>query len=222
MLKWRRLYSSNEDSFSFRAFANSLIGYKGPTVILIKSTSGDVFGYYSDSVWKFSNHWYGEDADSYLFRLNPLGFFNPTGTGKHHQYLCLPPSHRKRDLKGLAIGGIGPDYPRLHLTESLERCRASAVDSTFENGPLLSDELESHFDVDILEVFAVNVSDHAYEDFRKSGELQVAVHEATRKQAAQVDKSQFLDDFVAGAFLNKGFEHREHTNGRHDFRRDED
>ena len=94
------------------------------------------------------------------------------------------------------------------------------MDATFENGPLLSDELDSHFDVDILEAFAVNASESAYKNYRKSGDLQVAVHEATRKQAAKVDRGQFLDDFVAGAFLNKGFEHREHISGRSEFRKD--
>ena len=221
-LKWRRQYSSNEDSFSFRAFANALIGYKGPSVILIKATSGDTFGFYSNSVWKFSNTWYGDDAHSFIFCAHAIRFFHPTGTGKTYQYLCLPPSHRERDLKGLAVGGINANCPRLHLTETLERCLASAVDTTFENGPLLSDDMESYFDVDILEVFAVNVSDDAYRDFQKSGDLQVAIHEATRKKAATVDRTQFIDDFVAGAFLNKGFEHREHTCGRHEFRRDED
>lgn len=218
--QWRRLYSSNEDSFSFRAFANALIGYNGPTVILIKSTMGDTLGFYSNAVWKYSSCWYGGDADSFLFCSQPLGFFHPTGRGKTYQYLCLPSSHRERDLKGLAIGGISADCPRLHLTESLEHCRASAVDATYECGPLLSDDLESHFDVDILEAFAVNASESAYKNYRRSGDLQVAVREASRKQAAKVDRGQFLDDFVAGAFLNKGFEHREHSSGRLDFNRD--
>lgn len=94
------------------------------------------------------------------------------------------------------------------------------MDATFENGPLLSDELQSHFDVDLLEAFAVNASESAYRNHRKSGDLQVAVHEATRKHAAKVDRGQFVDDFVAGAFLNKGFKHREHTSGRLDFKDD--
>jgi hypothetical protein len=219
-LQWRRLYSSNEDSFSFRAFANALVGYNGPTFLLIKSTMGDTLGFYSDSAWKYSSGWYGGDADSFLFCAQPFGFFHPTGKGAAFQYLYLPPSHREKDLKGLAIGGISAHCPRLHLTESLEHCRASAVDATFENGPLLSDELQSHFDVDLLEAFAVNASEDAFKNHRKSGDLQVAVHEATRKHAAKVDRGQFVDDLVAGAFLNKGFEHREHTIGRLDFKKD--
>lgn len=184
------------------------------------STTGDAFGFYTDSAWKFSNSWYGNDSECFIFSARPLRFFHPTGVGKMYQYLCLPSSHRENDLKGLAIGGISAACPRIHLTESLEGCRAVAVDSTFESGPILSDDLNSHFDVDILEVFAVGVSDDEYKKFRESGKLQVAVHEATRRQAAIVDRNQFVDDFVAGAFLNKGFEHRAHCDGRLEFKGD--
>jgi hypothetical protein len=168
-------------------------------------------------VWKFSNTWYGDDARSFIFCANPIRFFHPTGTGKTYQYLCLPPLHRRKGFERLGYWRDKRELPKAASDGALERCQASTVDTTFENGPLLGDDMESYFDVDILEVFAVNVSDDAYRDFQKRGDLQVAIHEATRKQAATVDRTQFLDDFVAGAFLNKGFEHREHTSGRHEF-----
>lgn len=216
--KWRRLYSSNEDAFSFRAFSNALVGYKGPTVLMIKTKEGDTFGYYSDCVWKFSSEWFGEGHDSFLFTVHPrVRIFNPTGEGKNYQYLNLPPEHRKDQMKGLAIGGIDHDCPRLHVPESMERCMASSVGRTYENGPLLENEMESYFDIDILEAFAVNVSDDEFKGFQERGALQIAIHESSRKQAASVDRMQFLDDFAAGAFLNKGFEHKEHTSGHQDF-----
>ena len=220
--QWRRIHSNNENSSSFRAFANAIIAYRGPTVILIKTTAGDVFGYYSDSIWKYSRAWYGQGSDCFLFSIQPrLKIFNPTGEGQHYQYLNLPPSHRKEELKGLAIGGIGHAYPRVHIKESLENCLATSVDTTFEKGSLLSDDMESYFDIDIIEVWATNqVSDSDFERFCRSGEFQASIIESTRRQAATVDRGQLLDDFIAGAFLNNNFEHREHTTGRCELRRE--
>jgi TLD len=221
--QWRRLYSSNHDGFSFRTFANALVSYKGPTIILIQTTSQDKIGFATDCPWKFSNHWYGDHADSFLFTMNPIAFYHPiTGTGKAFQYLNLPPSYRNRDLRGLAIGGISQDCPRLHLTESMEACIASAVDVTFENGPLLCDSLKSHFDVSLLEVFAVNATDVQYQHFRKHGEQELALQEAKRIQSAKVDKTQFIEDFLAGTVPNDLFGHRAHTSGRHEFHQNKD
>ena len=91
------------------------------------------------------------------------------------------------------------------------------MDTTFAPGPLLADNLQGLFDVDLLEVFAVNATRNDYESNRRSGALQVAVHEATRKKAATIDRGQFVEDFAAGAYLNSTFSHRNHATGRYDF-----
>jgi hypothetical protein len=200
-----------------------LISYKGPTIILIQTTTHDTFGFVTDCPWKFSNHWYGEHADSFLFTMNPFAFYHPTnGIGKAHQYLNLPPSYRSRDLRGLAIGGISQDCPRVHLKESLEDCTASAVDVTFENGPLLHDNMKSHFDVSMLEVFAVNSTEIQYIHYKEHGQQDIALLEAKRLQAARVDKTQFIEDFLAGTVMNDLFKHRSHTSGRHEFNQNMD
>mmetsp|Transcript_34329 Transcript_34329/g.79246 ORF Transcript_34329/g.79246 Transcript_34329/m.79246 type:complete len:191 (+) Transcript_34329:170-742(+) len=179
----------------------------------------DVLGYFTSCPWKKSQKWYGGGGfDSFLFCLHPkIALYAATGKGKHHQYFNTPLSHDKDSLRGLAIGGISVDRPRLHISESLERCRVSSVDTTYESGPLIADDLIAHFDVDVIELFAVNATFDAYQDHLKSGALQMAVHEATRRQAARVDRTQFVEDFASGVYLNKGFDHRTNASGRHDF-----
>jgi hypothetical protein len=58
---WNRLYSTNVDGFSFPIFQQALVGYQGPTVLLIQTMLGDVFGYYTNCPWKntSSPQWYG-------------------------------------------------------------------------------------------------------------------------------------------------------------------
>ena len=126
-------------------------------------------------------------------------------------------SHNKAAMRGLAIGGISSDRPRIHIAESFEQCRVSPVDVTYQSGPLMFDELQGTFDVDVVEVFAVNANTLDYEANVRTGALQVAVLEASRQNAAKVDRGQFLDDFAAGAYLNRGFDHSEHISGRHEF-----
>lgn len=209
---WRRLYSNDCDGFSFRTMLEAVLAFKGPTVILIRSTDepGDVFGYRSSCPWKTSRKWFGEGSDSFLFKASPnLAFYPATGNGKHHMYLNLPSIRHAKDLTGMAMGGIACDCPRLHLTESLERCRACDIDVTYAPGPLLSNDMEAYFDVDLLEVWATNETQDSFESGVKSGSLQRDSREATRQAVAKVDPKEFLDDFANGTFENKAFGHRD-------------
>ena len=207
---WHRLYSSDADATSFRSMQLALIGYQGPTVLLIRSTCGDVFGFSTDCPWKRTTKWFGEGSYSFLFVLHPTAAIYPsTGQGKHHMYLNLPTRHGA--LKGLAVGGISSDTPRVLVTESFEECHASSIDKTYAAGPILSDELEAYFDVDILEVWATSQSKQDFETNAEKGQLQAAIHEAARSNAAKVDVRQFVDDLASGTLTNKTFAHRRNT-----------
>jgi TLD len=78
-LQWHRLYSTEHDGRSFNRLAWSLMGYRGPTLILTQSTSGNVIGAYVDStttLWKDSNERYGSlvhdtDHSSWVGQLHP-------------------------------------------------------------------------------------------------------------------------------------------------------
>lgn len=235
---WHSIYSSDEDGLSFATFQEALMGYTGPTLILIRTTNGEALGYCTCVPWKDSRQWYTAsdgvyhdviESDSFLFRLSPSwnvyplkSLMTPSSKHKFHQYLHTPfESSKMRQvqplLHGLAVGGVDQDSPRLHLKESLERCVAGSFDLVFEQGPLLADPEEMMFDVDLLQVWAVKTDEEGFRRYLKNGKLHAAVRETTRQHIAKVDKRQFLEDFQSGAYLNNMYTHREQTRGRADF-----
>jgi TLD len=222
--QWRRIYSSDHDGLSFRSFECGLISFQGPTLILIHTTRGDTLGYFSDVPWKASSpNWFSGEGESFLFRLQPTWnvYFPsiPDLPKRFHQFLNTPVSHQRNDLLlGLAVGGVAEDTPRLHLTMSLENCKACPFGSVFESGPLLGDEETSFFDVDSLEVWAVRIlDDRTFEKDLLAGQLQASVKESVRQAFAKVDRRDFVDDLASGAYLNTLFQHRGQTRGRAEF-----
>jgi len=170
----------------------------------------------------------GDDDFSFLFRLSPRWAIYPMiqseSKPKYHQYLNLPvetsftqPRH-KPVLRGLAVGGVDADSPRLHLTESLEQCRATSFDLTFEQGPLLGgDDDNIFFDVESLQIWAVQTSDEVYLRYLQIGQQNKSVRDGARLRAAHVDKKQFVEDFASGAYESNLYHHREQARGRADF-----
>lgn len=218
----KQLYSSEEHGLAFEIFAEALLSFAGPTLSLIRTTNGEILGFYTELVWKKGPKWYTSSDDccmSSLFRLAPLWnvytlrdadientLWNKTRS--YHQYLYQPTSSScgRGTLTGLAIGGLAIDTPRLHITTTLERCQAGSLDHTFQPGPLLDGD-KMFFDIDAIEVWAIRS-----ENFRaavKGGQLNASVRESARQKAAKVDNRQFLEDFTSGAFANKIFQHRE-------------
>lgn len=50
--KWHQLYNSDNDGLSFNRILNSLLGYHGPTIMILQNPNGDVFGAYTTIPWK--------------------------------------------------------------------------------------------------------------------------------------------------------------------------
>ncbi len=221
--KWIRQYSSDFDGFSFSTFQHALLRYQGPTVLMIQTTAGDAFGFYAGEAWKESRHWFGKDVDSFLFGLKPsLQYYGPTGSGKPQcMYLYNPAIQRPGHLHGLCVGGVADQSPRLHITTSFEQCKAQSLDAAYDAGPLLANN-ELYFDIDSIEIWAVNVSDEDYAKALAKGKVREEWKEGARVHAAKVDRRQFLEDFQQGMFGSTLFEHRQQIRGRHSFVADED
>ena len=120
---------------------------------------------------------------------------------------------------GLGVGesrGIGP---RLHITESLEGCRALPYDDAFAAGPLLPpffrDNPTHSFDVDVMEAWGVGGSERI-ERALAARKRDRSFKEASRKRNAEVDKAQFLDHFRSDMVHSNAFAHARHTSGRVD------
>lgn len=230
--RWYHIYSSNFDGLSFLTFRTAILGYPGPMVLLVRrKESAGVFGFYSDCPWKESNEWFGDDGnESFLFKVEPssLAVYYPTyeSSNGHYMYLhnnTLSITNGSNSLpRGLAIGGIASDTPRVHLTTSFENCTATAIDTTYASGSLIDaqageDIVPPSFDVDVIEAWAVNVTEEEFSDNKIAGEKQIANRESARQKVAQVDRAQFLDDFQSGAVMNNLYVHRQEARGRHDF-----
>mmetsp|Transcript_9728 Transcript_9728/g.17498 ORF Transcript_9728/g.17498 Transcript_9728/m.17498 type:complete len:425 (-) Transcript_9728:136-1410(-) len=176
-------------------------------------------GFFTTDSWIESSDHFGSSDDCFLFSLdhktNDVKFIRPKARSqsspnlgtKRYMY-CHPSSlsttnrrirgASKTDgsVHGIGIGGSA-SLPRMHITESLEECRALAWDSLFDDGDLLSEECSKslyYFDVDCIEVWGVGgeewISD-ALKARAKGKESQIA----SLEQARKVDKSQFLGDF---------------------------
>jgi len=126
--------------------------------------------------------------------------------------------------RGLVLGGSEQD-PRIHITESFERCIASSGgprDDTFESGPLLPGQWDKFFNVSSIEIWGVGGDDVVKEALSKK-ERQEEVHDAARRRVRRVDKSQFLEDFQSGLHIRESrgstslFQHRLDGTVRYDF-----
>lgn len=52
---------------SFNRVCHHILGYRGPTAIVVRDTAGFVFGFYTAEAWKESNGYYGS-SECFLFR----------------------------------------------------------------------------------------------------------------------------------------------------------
>lgn len=197
---------------------NSLIGYSGPTLVIIQATSGGIFGAFTASPWKESKDFYG-NSDCFLYQLLPsTAVYRPRGNQTNYMY-CNSEA-RSRGYDQLAHGiGFGGDQqqPRLFISESFEGNLASSHDLTFEPGPLLSPpadgSLQKTFEIDNLEVWGVGGDDIVAEALESRVKAR-AVKNANIAKARKVDKAAFLDDFRSGIIESKAFKHRDQIRGR--------
>lgn len=211
---WFRLYTSSADGLSFNRLLKAVLGYGGPTIFVIQSTTGSVFGAYTSAPWREAKDFYG-NTDCFLYMLKPtMSVYRPTGNASNFMY-CNPSARSRgydQQAHGIGFGGT-TDQPRLFITEHLDdACHASNRDLTFENGKL-ENSVDSSFFVDTIEVWGVGGEEAVASALEARTEKRAQKDEAIRK-ARKVDKAQFLDDFRAGTFDSKAFAHRQQVDGR--------
>lgn len=104
--EWQSLFSSSVQGLSFELLAKSLIGYEGPTMIVIKDTCGNVFGAFTTTTWKEDTRFYG-DSNSTLFAIWPRFLALPARVSsaedaQHFQYLNVKSRTKEH---GIGFGG---------------------------------------------------------------------------------------------------------------------
>lgn len=215
--KWYRLYSSDYDGKCFNRLQTRILGYDGPTIVLIKPTNNDdsLFGAFNAHGWKESNKFYGT-SDCFLYQAMPrMRMYYPLGSGSEN-FMYFNSKTRTRTYDGLAHGfGFGGDSkkPRLFISDFLENCFAGGTCSTFDDGPLVEGWNEN-FDVDVVEVWGVG------SEYKVSSALAARTdywkyQESHVLRAKQVDKLQLLRDFESGVADSHLYFHRGSMRGRH-------
>jgi hypothetical protein len=231
---YKSLYQSTERGLSFPTLQSHLTSYWGPTLLLLR-TATDLIGYYTEIPWKISSSGAGikpedlEGKEAFVFSLHPVWcrYGRTYEETSSRAVQTLHGSHSRSGQTGLSVGGISADTPRLHLTTSLEGCKAVSIDRSFQSGsllgPLSSERGEERFffDVEEIQLYAVASDVQTLENGQDMGQRAVDNREALRQKVAQVDRAQFVDDlvFMPGSHL---YEHRQQTRGRADFVADND
>lgn len=206
------MYTSASDGLSFNRLQNALLGYGGPTLIIIQSGEC-VFGAFSASPWKESKDFYG-NHDCFLYQLLPkTAVYRPSGNASNFMYCNSFARSRGYDQQAHGIGfGGTTEQPRLFLAESFDNCVAAASDMTFESGRLL-DHKGTTFEIDNLEVWGVGGTEVVQEALGARSR-QRDIKNAAIQKARKVDKAQFLDDFRSGLIESKAFQHQAQVQGR--------
>ena len=242
--RWHRLFSSEANGLSCNRLMHSILGFGGPTLILIRAKYGlGTFGAYTHTAWSHeSGSFYGK-SDCFLFRLGPasLSIYRPTGgnsagssigmeesgaksatsnneTDETRNFQYFNPEARSKGYDGLAHGigfGGSPEQPRLYIDEVLDGSCARADDLTFENGPLLSESTASNGQFEVETIEVWGVGNsQQIEDALFARDGQRDDAAKRIRQAMKGAKGQFLEDFQSGLAGSKMFQHRDQIRGR--------
>ena len=228
--RFHRLFSSEADGLSCNRLMHALLGYGGPTLVVIRSKdiskkcASGLFGAFNGFPWdRESGDFYG-NSDCFLFRLgpDPMGVYRPKGKGGENEsnFMFFNPEARSKGYDQLAWGiGFGgtAQEPRLYIDEMLDGSTARDKDLTFQDGPLLSNNDESNsycsFEVEGIEAFGVG-SSQVIEDALNAREEHRIEAQKKIKNAMKGAKAAFLEDMQSGLVGGKVFKHREEVVGR--------
>jgi len=139
---WRFLYSSRNHDRSIGELMDRIC-YKGPTILIVKDTSGNVFGCHASTSWIDTDGGWVGNGECFLFSISPkMAVFHSTGKDENFQKLS-------GDL--LAIGGKEGKYG-FELSSDLSSGDCNADIDTFHTIQLSSDK---SFQVDHVEVWGL-------------------------------------------------------------------
>jgi hypothetical protein len=223
--KMSRLYSSETDGRSFNRLEWALLGYDGPTLLVVKTDQNAVIGAFAQTPWKDSLNYYGS-GDCFIFQLYPeLKIRWPKGSHENFMYMHYGKLTRAVKLNGLphgiGFGGSQLSKPRFFIPDSFENCSAEFMDTTFETGDILPESAREKFEINVMEVWGVGTEDLIAKALQERAEHREQTKETIRRARAVTDKTQFVKDLESGFTFSKLYEHKEDVRGRQEYRVDE-
>ena len=152
--RWKRLYSLARDGDSFEAFLQLVQGHSH-TLLVVRTTHGNLFGAYADTEWKVQHQGNPEffgSAQAFLFRIDgnqEAQVYKWTGANRYIQFIDYKNSM-------LAFGG-GGDVGAFGLCIEKDFQRGSSgTCATFGNEPLCQGE--ENFDIVDVECYGFRIS----------------------------------------------------------------
>lgn len=157
--RWRLLFDSAQHGQSFNRFLKHVLG-KGPTLLVVRTTAGDVLGGYAPESWAVGPKFHG-GYSCFLFRLTAGPDAGPGSEAGAAGVEVHPASGDNRNFmyvneqmealpNGVAFGGQRGHFG-LWLHAGLDTGESSGPCSTFE-GELFA--AHATFDVEAVEVWA--------------------------------------------------------------------
>jgi hypothetical protein len=222
-----RLYSSELDGRSFNRLEWALLGYEGPTMLVVKTDKDAIIGAFAHEPWKASINFHG-CAECFLFQLQPELRIR-WGSGPQDHFMYLHSGEQQSPLMpqldglphGIGFGGNTTSKPRLFIPDTLEQCTAGFMDKTYEPGNLLPDDSLEKFEIKRLEVWGVGEKEIIAQAMQKRAEHRVHYQENINRARTVKDKTQFVKDLSTGFTTSTLYEHREDVRGRAEFSVDE-
>lgn len=127
--RWRLLFSSADDGQSFTRFLKGVIA-KGPNLVVVRDTSGNIFGGYAPESWILGPKFRG-GFGCFVFTIAPkLVIHGASGDNRHFMYINMGCEELPN---GCAFGGQLGHFA-LWLHAGLDTGEGSAVCSSFEDG----------------------------------------------------------------------------------------
>jgi hypothetical protein len=143
------LYSSIQFGRSLNRFCHHVLNYNGPTLLLVQTTKGELFGAYVSQPWRITSSYQG-DSDCFLFSLFPtFDVIRPGGVEKNYVYLYTNKHSFSGFPVGLGFGGTLKSF-RLFLDEDLMKGQAKSSCNSFNPGKIVSELI---FEIKQVEVW---------------------------------------------------------------------
>lgn len=218
---WHRLYSAEADGRSFNRMEWSILGYGGPTTLLVKTEEGATLGAFAAAPWHEAPKFFGS-GECFVFQLDPVtNVCHSVGTESNFMY-CNPSWAKGHDglPHGLGFGGT-LNNPRLFISEDFNTCKAGYLDDTYQKGDLLPKDALEQFHIKSLEIWGVGGDEVISEALQERDKYRQQTDSVVYNARVITDKTGFLPDLKSGLMDTKIYKHREETRGRAEFSYDE-
>ncbi|CAI5980210.1 unnamed protein product [Closterium sp. NIES-64] len=147
--EWCLLYSSKLHGLSFNSFLGKVSSLPHPTVLVVRDSSGAIFGAFASKPWERGSAFYG-DMRSILFSFLPTAaVFKAAGTSTNIQW-CASGFASESIPNGIGLGGQ-PGHFALFLSSDFDSGH-SRPSTTFNSSSLSS---TPNFNIDAVECWAV-------------------------------------------------------------------